>query len=100
MFCLPVGGKGARTVEVPAALTAGDKVRDAGCREAFDAFMEALKGKLQGGPLTLQQAGEFLAKLPGYVATNDREKLRAKGLRAVLALFPEFEVESGQVKLR
>ena len=48
----------------------------------------------------MQQAGEFLAKIPGYVAIMDREKLRAKGLRAVLALFPEFEVENGQVKLR
>jgi hypothetical protein len=100
-FCLPVGGEGARTVEVPAALTAGDKLRDAARREAFRAFVEALRGRLEGGPLSLQHAGEFLAKIPGYVATMDREKLRKQGVRAVLALFPqELEVEGGLVRLR
>ena len=62
--------------------------------------MEALRAKLHEGPLSFQKAAEYLAKIPNYLKLMTQERLRSKGLRALLVLFPKmFDIDGNFIRL-
>ena len=56
--------------------------------------VEALKGLLGSGSLTLQGAGTKLRQVPGFAAKMAEQRIQGIGaLQRCIALFPEFVIE-------
>ena len=90
-FALPVPANSA-DVEAPRALRGGNAARNTARRQALEPFVTALVAHLQvlGRSASLQEAGSFLATLPGYTDMVRRLNLHAGGIRAVAALFDDL----------
>lgn len=87
-LCVPVSD--GEDAKFPESVKAGNAQQREQRRQALEPFMQALKARLGGGNLPIQQAGEFLETIPGYTAAMRANKV--EGLRAALLLFDEFEL--------
>jgi hypothetical protein len=81
-FALPVG-KDSKSVKLPQAVAGGDNARDGLRREKLRPFVEALVAHLGGESLHVQQAGEFLGRLPGWKDALTELQLRNQSLKQI-----------------
>ena len=100
-FALPVPANSV-DVEPPTALRGGNAVRNAARRQALEPFVTALVAHLQvlGRSITLQDAGSFLATLPGYTDMVRRLGMYPGGFRTVAALFDDLRLAGDGAQTR